>query len=408
MPRRLRERALDQAMANERTLACIALWRALAGLLATCKEQDGRLRVLPPDRETGYHVTEMMGVKAIHASMRGKPVLHLDATLRPALAHTVLPHLETHEIVAAAPHMDVRLVGGSFGKGRLCQAADAAPEENRRRANRLRECVDYVRWHARRLAPGKVLVITYKQCEPAFSGIPGVSTAHFNAIAGLDAYRDVRLLVVVGRPLPPEPELRILAGAFFGHVPAPSAGYRHAIRGVLMRDGSTRGARAIEHEDEQAEVLRAAICDDELVQAVGRGRGVNRTAADPLEVHLLADVTLPLVHDRVLAWETVVPDIIQRMLLAGIAVDSPGDAAVLHAGRFAGEKQAQKALERAGFKRQIPLGNTYREMSLKSAAYRRAGRGRSWARAWWIAGSEDDPLAQLNQALGDVAAWKPD
>jgi hypothetical protein len=81
-----------------------------------------------------------------------------------------------------------------------------------------------------------------------------------------------------------------------------------------------------------------------------------------------ADIALPLVHDRVLAWETVVPDIVQRMLLAGIAVDSPADAWLLHPGLFANEKQAQKALERAGFKRQNPLSNTYREMSLKSAA----------------------------------------
>ena len=79
----------------------------------------------------------------------------------------------------------------------------------------------------------------------------------------------------------------------------------------------------IEHQDAEAELLRAAICDDELIQAIGRGRGINRTAADPLEVHVLADVALPLVHDRVLAWETVAPDIVQRMLLAGVAVDSP-------------------------------------------------------------------------------------
>ena len=77
-----------------------------------------------------------------------------------------------------------------------------------------------------------------------------------------------------------------------------------------MRDGTSRSVRVIEHEDERAEVLRSAICDDELIQAIGRGRGVNRAEATPLEVHVLADVALPLVHDRVLAWETVVPDVV--------------------------------------------------------------------------------------------------
>ena len=176
--------------------------------------------------------------------------------------------------------------------------------------------------------PGRVLVVTYKDCEAAFADIPGVEVAHFNAIAGLDAYRDVALLIVIGRPLPRDSDLDPMCGAFFGHVPV--GGYRQVLRGVRMRDGTSRTVRVMEHEDEMAELLRAAICDDELIQAIGRGRGVNRTAANPLEVHVLADVALPLVHDRVLAWETEVPDIVQRMLLAGIAVDSPADAAVLH------------------------------------------------------------------------------
>lgn len=155
-------------------------------------------------------------------------------------------------------------------------------------------------------------------------------------------------------------------------------------------------------------MLRAAICDDELIQAIGRGRGVKRTAEHPLEVHVLADVALPLVNDRVLAWETVKPDIFQRMLLAAVAVDSPADAAALRPGLFAGENQAQKAFERNGFKRQTPIRNIYREMSLKSAAYRKAGKGRSWQRVWWL--QEDPELVRrtLSGMLGSLTGWQPD
>ena len=142
------------------------------------------------------------------------------------------------------------------------------------------------------------------------------------------------------------------------------------------------------HADEKAELLRAAICDDEVLQAIGRGRGVNRTAANPLEVHVLADVALPLVHDEIVAWETVAPDLFQRMLLAGIAVDSPSrrraapSCAVLR--REAGARRPSSGRDLSG---QNPISNLYREMSLKSAAYRRPGRGRSWQRAWWIDGN---------------------
>ena len=107
------------------------------------------------------------------------------------------------------------------------------------------------------------------------------------------------------------------------------------------------------------------------------------------------------------AWEPVAPDLFQRMLLAGIAVDSPGDAALLHSALFTCAEQAKSAFRRSGFKGQTPIRNTYREMTLKSAAYRRPGRGCSWQRAWWIDGDSADVEKVLAAALGPLAAWRP-
>jgi hypothetical protein len=247
--------------------------------------------------------------------------------------------------------------------------------------------------------------VTYKDCEAAFAGIPGVEVAHFNAIAGLDAWRDVALLMVIGRPLPRDSDLLIPAAALFGKDVEGS--YRAEPASVRMRDGTARAARVLRHEDRHAEILRAAICDDELIQAIGRGRGVNRSAADPLEVQVLADVALPLVHDRVTSWELEALDLIQQMLLAGIAVDSPADAAALHPQLLANEKQAQKALERMGFKRQSPMSISYREMSLKCARYRRPGRGRGWQTACWLDGDADTVRSELERVLGPLAGWEP-
>jgi len=259
------------------------------------------------------------------------------------------------------------------------------------------------RWHARRVR--RTLVVTHEACKAAFQGIPGVETAHFNAIAGLDLWRAVDLIVLVGRLLPSDRALAKLAGALFDTVV--EGGYRHATKGIAMRDGTVRAARVLQHEDEQAELLRAAISDDELIQAIGRGRGVNRTHETPLEVQVLADVALPLLHDHVLDWPLLKPDLMQRMLLGGIAVDSPADAACLHPQLLANEKQAQKAFERAGFKRHFPYKHSYRDLSLKSAAYRRPGRGRGWTRACWLDASHDEACRALTRALGALAAWVP-
>lgn len=402
MPKPERQLALRVAEANERIRFRVAVWRAMARDLAAGRD-GGRLRVTKI--EDGAASLQVVRVSAIHHRLGGKPILHLDATLRPDLAATVLPGLSVTEIDAAAPFQATRLVTGSFGKSSLCPASRADPKENQRRANRLAECVDYVRWHARRVAPGRTLVITYLDIEAAFADIPGVEVAHFNAIAGLDAWRDAALLIVIGRPLPRDSDLEPMCGAHFGEVP--TGGYHWVPRGIRLGDGSSRTVRVIAHEDEKAELLRGAICDDELIQAIGRGRGVNRTAADPLEVHLLADVAPPLVYDRLLAWDVERPDIVQRMLLEGIAVDSPADAAALHPALFSDEKQAEKAFERAGFKRQNPMSISYREMSLKSARYRRGGRGRSWQTAWWIEGSAGQARAVLTAAIGPLAAWQP-
>ena len=211
MPPEERATAAVQAEANERARFRAEVWRVMAGQLAGCSV--GRLRVLTS--AGGAVEIEVAGVKPIHPNFRGKPILHLDATLRPDLARTVLPRLTVSKVDAAAPHMSLRLVAGPFGKSSLCVDPRAGANENQRRANRLAECVTYVDWQAKRAAGG-VLVVTYKECETAFRGNRDVAVAHFNAVAGLDVYRDVAVLIVIGRPLPRDTDLDRLNGAFFG------------------------------------------------------------------------------------------------------------------------------------------------------------------------------------------------
>ncbi len=161
------------------------------------------------------------------------------------------------------------------------------------------------------------------------------------------------------------------------------------------------------HEEPNAEIIRAAICDDELIQVIGRGRGVNRTAQNPLDVHILADVALPLVHDCIAPWDSIQPGIFERMLLGGAAVDSASDAFALYPEMFSSLEQAKSAFRRGLFKGQAPY-IYIRDLTLKSAQYRRTGRGRSWQRARWIAGDGAAVLRHLEAVLGDLADWRPE
>ncbi len=376
----------------------VRAWQSMADLLDGASEHCGQLRMSGKPGDRMLHHTRLLRV---HPSLATKPVLHLDATLRPRIARRILPSITVHEIDAVMPHTRVRLVTGAFGKSGLCVDAHAEPEEAARRERRLTDCVDYVRWQM--LGGGKTLVITYKACEASFAGIPGVETGHFNAIAGLDRFRDVDRLIIIGRPLPGDRDLVPICGALFGK--RITGTYTTALTSVWMRDGMKRAVRTLRHQDTLAEDVRQAICDDEVLQALGRGRGVNRSTHNPIEIHVLGNLALPIAYDSVVSWETVRPDIMQRMLMAGVAVDSPADAATLYPEMFTSANQAKMAFAEAGFKGENPIRGIYREMTLKSARYRRAGRGRSWQRVWWCTGAEHVVRSKMESALGDVAGW---
>lgn len=400
-----RKEAMDCSQRRGLGLQIIGLWNALCGLLAG---QDGaQSKVwLGGMGKDGQRPIRIYRSKPIAGELTRLPLLHLDATLRPDLAQVVLPGLEVSTAEAHAPHQHVRLISGSFGKGNLCQDPRAGAAENNRRANRLQECVDYVRWHALRHVGGRILVITYQAIEAAFEGIPGVETAHYNAVAGLDGWGDISALFLIGRLLPPSDSLNEMTGALFDQ--SVQGKYTARDVGVVLENGRSSGIRAIRHTDAPAETIRAAICDDEVMQALGRGRGINRRADNPVEVHLMADVALPIAYERVQAWDLVCPDIIQRMLLSGLAVDSPADAARLHPDLFGTAKAAEHLFARAGFNPHFPIGDTYREMGVKSAAYRIGGRGRGWQRAFWIAASAQEARVWLEASLGPLAEWLPD
>jgi hypothetical protein len=400
-----RKAALERSGRRALGLRVIGLWSAIGDLLAGEATAVGKVWLGGMQGKQGLRPIRILRHKPIANDLARLPILHLDATLRQELAEVVLPGLEVSTVEARAAYQHVRLISGNFGKNTLCPDPRATADENQRRANRLQECVDYVRWHALR-HQGRILVITYKAIEIAFAGISGVEVAHYNAVAGLDGWGDISALFLIGRPLPSSNDLAEITGALFDR--SVCGAYAPRDIGVALENGHASAIRATRHADRSAETLRAAICDDDIMQALGRGRGINRSADNPLEVHILADVVLPLAHQQVQAWDVVRPDIMQRMLLAGLAVDSARDAAILHPQLFGTEKAADHAFRRGGFNRLFPIRCIYRETAVKSARYRKGGRGQGWQRATWISGEVVGARAKLEALIGPVAAWVPD
>ena len=108
----------------------------------------------------------------------------------------------------------------------------------------------------------------------------GSQLGHHNALAGIDAYKHYGALIVVGRTAPSPAAVERTAEALTGRAVTPIEGWYDKVPiNREMADGSLVSGSADRHPDPVCEAIRATICEDELVQIIGRVRGTNRTEA---------------------------------------------------------------------------------------------------------------------------------
>ncbi len=236
---------------------------------------------------------------------RGAPILHLDATLRPELVQPFIPDIRFADpVMARHPHVTVRqILRAPTSAKALTPPADTRERERTTAANHLRDLTTWVALRAAELrgrAPDgpDVLVVGQKAALDQFErlGLPhNVAAVHFNALSGLDRWRSVAGLIILGRTLPAPTTVERLAAAISnrtlaGTRDAAAWWYDRVERRIGLTDGSVHAMAGELHDDPLAEAIRWTVCEGELIQALGRGRGVNRTAEDALEIDLLTDV----------------------------------------------------------------------------------------------------------------------
>ncbi len=153
--------------------------------------------------------------------------------------------------------------------------------------------------------------------------------------------------------------------------------------------------------------------DAAIVQAGGRGRGVNRTADTPLEVWVMGNVITPWPVVDIARWQEVALDPVMRMAARGAVLASPTDAWRLYPDLFVSAEAAKKAMQRrrsGGDFGDIPLLKAiYKEMSPKSAgwvSYRPTGRGQQTRHALVTAAALPAFRARLEALLGPLAVYE--
>jgi hypothetical protein len=199
---------------------------------------------------------------------------------------------------------------------------------------------------------GETLVIAQQDVADYLTGkLPSnVALEHYNAISGLDQYKDVRLQILVGRTQPGPEGIEAQASTLSGEMSRSVSQnskfrwYRRVIRSIRLRDGTGVAVLGDQHPDPFCESVRYQKTEDELIQAIGRGRGVNRTNQTPLDIDLLFDTVLPITVDEVTYWDA--PSLLYATAFEnGAMLESAGDLVRLWPTLWPNRKAASRCIK---------------------------------------------------------------
>ena len=295
------ERAKEAQADIARARQMIGIWENLRETIAGYDISGG---VRLETNERGDRILKTNVVRPIHKQWKDAPTLILDATLpdseilKAFYANVMLGA----ELEAEMPHTYVRQI--------IKSPTTATKLESDKNKSAVRRYI-LERWIATERQ--KTLVVCQQKYEHWLkgAGLPeSIHVEHYNAIEGLNSYKDVRLLVLVGRAIPGPRIAEEYAGALSGKEPLRlkrrgnnDPWYPSELRVIRMRNGTGVGVNSDFHPDTLVESVRRQLHEAKAMQAVGRARAVNRTQNTPLDIDILGDVVLPLTVDEAMPWE---------------------------------------------------------------------------------------------------------
>lgn len=420
MDRIARRAAAKAADGVVRTRTFSAVWTAARELLLHDDEDavSGRLVLGETPTDDGFgkvRVVRTHKLKAVLERFADVPTFIMDATLPGVeILRKFYPGVEVvADIEATTPHATVRQVlGAPTSAGKLMRSEVGRNRETVRRAVLLR-FVEAGRCPTLVIAQKDIAEWLRKASLPF-----GIEVAHFNAIAGLDGFKGVRLLIVIGRTMPNVVEVEATSGAITGlegvKTAQPEKGPRWYDRtplGLRMADGAGHPVDGDRHPDPVAEAVRWQIAEAEVMQAVGRARAVNRTAGNPVSIEIWNGLALPLTVDEVTPWEKASAGYDADMVADGIALASPADMAAAWPRAWGTAEAARHWLLRSTSV-QSPIENIlYRALNACEASegapprpapfrYKHPGARQKWRSGWYLPDVVGDPFAWLESRLG--------
>jgi putative DNA primase/helicase len=337
------KRELGDASGIKAARQMASLWRAVDDAqLLPAGSRSGRLDIFTPKGEAAVREIKVRWKEELSEGWSKVPILFADATADATVLQACFDGIvPSPRYVSHSPHVKIRqIVDRSMSHAAIAPKSedDLAKASDAQKANAKTARSNAQKVKAKLIADalhryrGKPVVAVVPAATEAVwreDPIPSwLSILHYGNVTGLDDYGTCRAVYVVGRTLPSSSAVEAYAGTLTGVEPS-QKGYRETRRELVCADGSGVVVTAWEHPDPLCEAIRRQVTEAGIIQAAGRGRGINRSADKPLDIALWTDVAVPelgLVEAE--TWEA--PSIEAEMLAAGCWIDLPSDAARIH------------------------------------------------------------------------------
>ena len=311
-----RKAAIEISKRNQRLLVEADIWKKLGVVIG--EEAIPGLRIEEQSNPDGILEPRLRlrQRRDVHSDFL-KPTLLLDATPQWEAYQKFWNITHITKIEAAMDNVTIRQIIWSASGAKLLK-------DTKTSKNNCGRVLNYI--ESRAAGFQRVLVLCQMGLEERLrEQLPeNVQISHFNAVRGLDLWKEVDCLILVGRTQPPPADAEMQAEVIFGEVPD-SLGNAYYLKkdAGLTVTGDTKGncVQMEYHPDNNSEIIRWLICEAELIQCVGRARGVNRTTETPLQIDIIGTVPLPFMVKKVMNWGEAKPDPYDIMAGRGVALN---------------------------------------------------------------------------------------
>jgi len=421
---------LVKAKRNIKVKALVEMWRCLSNFL------DKSIEELCVSVQVGDNSDLIVhGLKEPN-EVYLVPTLILDATYEHEIYRRVFPTIqEKLNIEVHKPFQKVtQVVDTTDSMSSLRNTSEASETSLESRRGRCFNRLEFIKTQAA-LFESNVgngldgLVVGPKFLQNQFKEIGGlpenIDFANYGVLVGQNKWEDVKVLLVNSRPLPSVEKLEQMAEVLAarpirkidpndkGEVWLPKNPYY-----IRKRNGKSCEVQNNYHPDPVANALINMITRGNIIQAIGRARGVNRNEETTLQVFVFTNFVVPITVDETVRLNDLLMDRFDKMILEGAVCCSAQDIALCYPVLFKSKDAAKGAMRSLARNRcGIPINNIIIEKThlltplsgsspLTHAVLYRTGKSGPWKTFIFNIGCYQNPEIYLREKLSKTVIVK--